>query len=249
MTDQLRRLTDGQAEDPGLWQKLPPNTIGRKLQTELRKLHEAIQVADELAATPDGPASPPSASRPPAYDPALECCCGHTAHWHGQEIGAPEGSGECEFHGDCGCKRFLLRRPLDGSKAAAPVLTDDDHPILLALRTAVCEELEACGYLDEEGTPLHADGCEWIANEISDKVKLLLGASPVLGDEEHHHDWVWIGSKIGPALMRCEKCSDVRPASDWKCSCGHSLFRHEEDGCLDCEGPCRVLAQGEERDA
>jgi hypothetical protein len=48
-TAKLRRLTDRQAEDPDLWQKFPPNTISRKLQTELRRLHEAIQVADELA--------------------------------------------------------------------------------------------------------------------------------------------------------------------------------------------------------
>jgi hypothetical protein len=46
-TAKLRRLTDWQAEDPDLWQQLPPHTIGAKLQTELRKLHEAIQVADE----------------------------------------------------------------------------------------------------------------------------------------------------------------------------------------------------------
>jgi hypothetical protein len=51
-------------------------------------------------------------------NPELKCCCGHTAHWHGQEIDAPQGSGECEFSADCGCKRFLLSEPPSGVVAA-----------------------------------------------------------------------------------------------------------------------------------
>jgi hypothetical protein len=67
---------------------------------------------------------------------------------------------------------------------ASPVLPDDDHPVLLALREAVCEELDSWGYRDEEGEALFADGCEAIAEAIAAKVKPLLGASPLLGDEE-----------------------------------------------------------------
>lgn len=31
------------------------------------------------------------------------CTCGHTRHWHGQDAGAPNGSGACD---DCECTTF-----------------------------------------------------------------------------------------------------------------------------------------------
>lgn len=70
-----------------------------------------------------------------------------------------------------------LRAALQVEAQPSPPI-DDDHPILLAIREAVATELEACGYRDEEGEPLFADGCEWIANEISNRVKPLLANHP-----------------------------------------------------------------------
>lgn len=70
-----------------------------------------------------------------------------------------------------------LRAALQVEAQPSPPI-DDDHPILLAIREAVATELEACGYRDEEGEPCFADGCEWIANEISNQVKPLLANQP-----------------------------------------------------------------------
>jgi hypothetical protein len=67
-----------------------------------------------------------------------------------------------------------LRAALD-APSGSPV--DDDHPVLLGLREAICTELEGAGYRDADGEPLFADGCELIANEISDRVKPLLPPS------------------------------------------------------------------------
>jgi hypothetical protein len=37
------------------------------------------------------------------YNIRAVCRCGHTAYWHGQPGGAPDGSGECDH---CPCARF-----------------------------------------------------------------------------------------------------------------------------------------------
>lgn len=48
----VERLVEQQAADPNLWQKIPPHTIGAVLQAQLRALHEAIQVDEELPPQP-----------------------------------------------------------------------------------------------------------------------------------------------------------------------------------------------------
>lgn len=103
----LQALVDRQAEDKRLWRDgLIADAL--HLQLELRRLHDAVNLATESAAT----------------------------------------------------------TPPDGG-----LLLDDDGPILLAVREAVASELEACEYRDSDGDPLFADGCEFIANAISDAVK------------------------------------------------------------------------------
>jgi hypothetical protein len=70
---------------------------------------------------------------------------------------------------------------------ASPVLPHDDHPILLALREALGDELEqAEDWRDDRGdefTP-NDPAVEALGVTVGDKLKPLLGASPVLGDEE-----------------------------------------------------------------
>lgn len=42
-----------------------------------------------------------------APGPGSKCTCGHTDRWHGQKSGDPQGTGQCEFTSQCGCKKFV----------------------------------------------------------------------------------------------------------------------------------------------
>jgi len=55
-------------------------------------------------------------------------------------------------------------------------LTDDDGPVLLALREAISADMEGFGFRDEEGEEVFANhaAVESFGNEVSDRVKAAL---------------------------------------------------------------------------
>jgi hypothetical protein len=70
---------------------------------------------------------------------------------------------------------------------ASPVHPDDDDPVLLALREALGDELEQSeDWRNDEGEEFipNDPAVEALGVTVCEKLKPLLGASPVLGDEE-----------------------------------------------------------------
>lgn len=90
-----------------------------------RQAREVEKAARDLLAGSAGHPSRPSAQRHlwdalraalnGSASPEQLCRCGHTRHWHGQESGATEGSGECEFAAECKCREFI---PAPGTEEA-----------------------------------------------------------------------------------------------------------------------------------
>jgi hypothetical protein len=123
-------------------------------------------------------------------------------------------------------------------------LLSDDGPFLLTVREAVAGELEACGYRDEDGDPLSADGCEWIANEVSDRIKkdlpISLASHPTPDGEEGR-------AEIRQAVIEELLSDKALHAKDY----GHGSQLLGEANAFDlaADDLKTELAQGEERDA
>lgn len=125
---------------------------------------------------------------------------------------------------------------------ASPVLPEDDHPILLALREALGEELEQSeDWRNDEGEEFipNDPSVEALGVTIADKVKPLLGASPVLGDEERER----LKEKL---TAEAEQAENTRSGHEVH---GEGVAAEYAAGRAAGLRRAYSLAQGEERDA